>query len=123
MGDTITCVDPRTEKVVWKKQFAPRKGEAGKVLTDAHLTPPATVNGRVFLGSGDGQVACLSAENGEVQWTAEIGEPVAFQPAIAKGRIYVSAGTGSLYCLETGDEKDDGWLMWGANAAHYGKPR
>ena len=122
MGDTLTCVDPKTEKVLWKRQIVPRKSESGQLL-DAHITPPVTVNGRVFLGTGDGQVVCLSAENGEVQWTAEIGEPIAFQPAVAKGRIYVSAGNGSLYCLETGDEKDDGWLMWGANAAHYGKPR
>ena len=122
MGDTLTCVDPKTEKVLWKKQIAPRKSESGQLL-NAHITPPVTVNGRVFLGTGDGQVVCLSAQDGEVQWTAEIGEPIAFQPAVAKGRIYVSAGNGSLYCLETGDEKDDGWLMWGANAAHYGKPR
>ena len=100
----------------------PGRAQSGQLL-DAHITPPVTVNGRVFLGTGDGQVVCLSAENGEVQWTAEIGEPIAFQPAVAKGRIYLSAGNGSLYCLETGDEKDDGWLMWGANAAHYGKPR
>ncbi len=122
MGDTLTCVDPKKEKVLWKKQIAPRKKEGGQLL-NAHLTPPVTVNDRVFLGTGDGQVICLSAGDGESLWTADIGEPIAFQPAVAKGRIYVSAGNGSLYCLETGDEKDDGWLMWGANAAHYGKPR
>ncbi len=122
MGDTLTCVDPKTDKVLWKKQIAPRTTE-GRRLLDAHITPPVTVNDRVFLGTGDGQIVCLSADNGEVQWTAEIGEPIAFQPAVAKGRIYVSAGSGSLYCLETGDEKDDGWLMWGATAAHYGKSR
>jgi Ca-activated chloride channel family protein len=122
MGDTLTCVDPKTEKVLWKKQIAPRKSEGGKLL-NAHLTPPVTVNDHVFLGTGDGQVICLSANDGESLWTNDIGEPIAFQPAVAKGRIYVSAGNGSLYCLETGDDKDDGWLMWGANAAHYGKPR
>ena len=111
MGDTLTCVDPKTEKVLWKKQIPPRKSESGQLL-DAHITPPVTVNGRVFLGTGDGQVVCLSAENGDVQWTAEIGEPIAFQPAVAKGRIYLSAGSGNLYCLETGDPQDDGWLMW-----------
>ena len=122
MGDTLTCVDPKTEKVLWKKQFSPKKSESGKLL-DAHITPPVTVNGRVFLGTGDGQIVCLSAENGDVQWTAEIGEPIELQPAVAKGRIYLSTGSGNLYCLETGDAKDDGWLMWGANAAHYGSPR
>ena len=57
--------------------------------------PGGVANGRVFLGTGDGQVVCLSAENGEVQWTAEIGEPIAFQPAVANGQIYVSAGNGA----------------------------
>ena len=51
----------------------------------------------------------------------EVGEPILFQPAVAYGRVYVSTSKGSLIALETGDAKDDGWLMWGANAAHDGK--
>ena len=45
---------------------------------------------------------------------------VVFQPVVAGGRVYVSGNTGTLYCLETGDARDDGWLMWGGNAAHNG---
>ena len=52
-----------------------------------------------------------------------VGEPVVFQPAVAKGRVYVSTAAGSLCGLETGDSKDDGWLMWGATAAHNGLPK
>jgi outer membrane protein assembly factor BamB len=62
-------------------------------------------------------------ESGKTLWTATVGDPVAFQPAVAKGRVYVSTSAGNLYCLETGDEKDDGWLMWGANAGHNGRGR
>ena len=40
-----------------------------------------------------------------------------FQPAVAGGNIYVGTNSGSLICLETGDRDDDGWLMWGADAA------
>lgn len=47
-------------------------------------------------------------------------ESVGFQPAVAGGRIYVSTESGGLYSLETGDPNDDGWLMWGDNAAHNG---
>jgi len=47
----------------------------------------------------------------------------AIAQVVAEAEVYVLAGNGSLYRLETGDEKDDGWLMWGVNAAHYGKPR
>jgi Ca-activated chloride channel family protein len=121
MGDTLKCVDPKTEKLLWKKVIEHKKDEAGKKeLLDSVLTPPALVNGKVFLGTTYGDVVCLSAETGAVLWTATIGEPIVFQPAVACGRVYVSTNTGHLYCLETGQAQDDGWLMWGANAAHNG---
>jgi outer membrane protein assembly factor BamB len=62
----------------------------------------------------------MAADTGKVLWTVNVGAPILFQPAVAKGRVYVSTNTGALVCLETGDAKDDGWLMWGANAAHNG---
>ena len=74
-------------------------------------------------GTGYGDIACLSARKGDVLWKASIGESVVFQPAVAEGRIYVSTEKGSIFCVETGDPKDDGWLMWGANAAHTGRVR
>ena len=46
--------------------------------------------------------------------------PVLFQPAIARGRLYAPTSRGNLFCIETGDPADDGWLMWGATAAHNG---
>ncbi|HJT78877.1 MAG TPA: PQQ-binding-like beta-propeller repeat protein [Gemmataceae bacterium] len=116
MGDTLECVDPKTEKVLWKQTL--RKGK-GPVL-DSSLTPPALVNGKVFVGTARGAVQCRSAKTGELLWSADVGEPVVFQPAVARGRVYVSTSTGHLYCLETGDPKDDGWLMWGGSAAHNG---
>jgi Ca-activated chloride channel family protein len=119
MGDLLQCVDPKTEKVLWKETVRKDGKEGGPVL-DSVLTPPALVNGKVFVGTSFGEVQCRSAKTGEVLWRAEVGEPIVFQPAVAGGRVYVSTNTGRLYCLETGDDKDDGWLMWGANAAHNG---
>jgi outer membrane protein assembly factor BamB len=128
MGDTLVCVDPKTEKVLWKKAFRPPKDKKEKEspkddeLLDATISPPALANGKVFLGTGYGDVVCLSADQGELLWKASLGqsESIAFQPAVAGGRVYVSTESGNLYSLETGDVKDDGWLMWGANAAHNG---
>lgn len=118
MGDLVKCVDVRSEHVVWRKEvLAPKdKGE----LLDAALTPPAVVNGKLFLGTVRGDILCLSAANGDRLWTVGVGEPITFQPAVAKGCVYVATTKGSLICLETGDAKDDGWLMWGGNAAHTG---
>jgi Ca-activated chloride channel family protein len=118
MGDTLKCVDLKTEQVVWKTD--PREKKDKGELLDAVLTPPAVVNGRIFLGTASGEVLCLSADTGKKQWSAAIGEPIVFQPAVAKGRVYVATSAGSLIALETGDDWDDGWLMWGANAAHNG---
>jgi Ca-activated chloride channel family protein len=118
MGDTVKCVDPRTEKVIWKKGLHEKKGRGP--LVDAAVTPPALVNGKLFLGTVGGEVICLSAADGKELWKATIGEPVVFQPAVAGGRVYVSTSSGSLYCIETGDAADDGWRMWGGNAAHNG---
>ena len=117
MGDTVQSVDPKTEKVFWKKTLHDKK-EAE--LLDSMLTPPAIVNGKLFVGTIFGEVMALSAQSGDVLWKAEIGEPIVFQPAVSKGRVYVSTSKGSLYCLNTGDVRDDGWLMWGANATHNG---
>ncbi len=138
MGDAIVCVDPKTEKVLWKTQLrattetTENMGKKAKKdtkepadheeLLDATISPPALANGKVFLGTGYGDVVCLSADKGELLWKASLGssESIGFQPTVAGGRVYVSTESGSLYALETGDPKDDGWLMWGANAAHNG---
>ncbi len=119
MGDTLKCVDLKTEKVLWQHDAHEKKKDKGELL-DAVLTPPAAVNGKLFVGTASGEVLCLSAERGERLWSANIGDPIVFQPAVAKGRVYVATSAGSLICLETGDARDDGWLMWGGSAAHNG---
>jgi outer membrane protein assembly factor BamB len=117
MGDTLKCVDPASEKVLWEKNLHEKKKDQ---QTDSLTTPPALVNGKAFVGTTTGEVFCLAADTGKVLWSVNVGAPVLFQPAVAKGRVYVSTNAGGLFCLETGDARDDGWLMWGANAAHNG---
>jgi outer membrane protein assembly factor BamB len=126
MGDSVLCVDPESEEVLWKRAFGPPgRGKDEKhqqvELLDAIVTPPALVNHKVFVGTAHGAIVCLSAAKGKMLWTATVQGSIAFQPAVAEGRVYVSTESGTLYCLETGDAQDDGWLMWGANAAHTGR--
>jgi outer membrane protein assembly factor BamB len=120
-GDEVSSADPRSDRVFWKRTLGEGEtGEPKKELLDSPLTPPAVVNGKLFLGSVKGEVHCLAAESGETLWSAQVGEPVVFQPAVARGRAFVPTQSGSLICLETGDDRDDGWYMWGADAAHNG---
>jgi outer membrane protein assembly factor BamB len=119
MGDEVKCVDPKTEKVVWKHSVRD-KNDKGP-LVDAALTPPALVNGKAFIGTTAGQIICLNATSGSELWRATIGDPILFQPAVAYGRVFVGTSNGRVYCIETGDEADTGWMMWGATAAHNGQ--
>jgi Ca-activated chloride channel family protein len=113
MGDETRSTDIKTGKVIWSRKM-PAKDEGV-------LSPPAIVNGKVFVGTASGEVYALSASTGDVLWKAELGEPVAFQPIVANGRVCVGTNSGSLYCLNTGDARDDGWPMWGGSAAHNGR--
>jgi outer membrane protein assembly factor BamB len=117
-GDTVHCADPESKEVFWKRKlFASTEGEE---VLDNLLTPPATVNGKLFLGTLDGRILCLTDGSGEPLWEVRIGEPILFQPAVSEGRVFVGTSAGSLVCLETGDAEDDGWEMWGAAPAHNG---
>ena len=120
MGDKVLCLNPKTEKVLWSRTLHEEKD---RPLVDSVLSPPAIVNGKVFVGTSFGEIFVLLAQTDDVLSRIEIGEPVIFQPTVAAGRIYVSTNNGSIYCLNTGDARDDGWLMWGANAAHNGLQR
>jgi outer membrane protein assembly factor BamB len=119
-GDTVSAADPRSDQVYWKKSVAPR-AEEGRELLDSPLTPPAIANGKLFFGSTHGDLLCVSADTGALLWSVPCGEPIVFQPAVSRGRVYVGTDAGSLICLETGDPGDDGWSMWGADAAHNGR--
>jgi Ca-activated chloride channel family protein len=118
VGDTLHCADPDSQEIFWKKRLYDRADQ--EEVLDNVLTPPAVVNGKLFVGTIRGEVCCLSAESGEVLWRAPVDEPVIFQPAVVGGRVYAPTWNGSLFCIATGDPGDDGWHMWGANAAHNG---
>jgi outer membrane protein assembly factor BamB len=118
-GDAVQSLDPINQQVYWKRRLGPDRRDE---VLDNILTPPATVNGKLFLGSIFGDVYCLAASSGNEIWKLHIDEAIAFPPAVVGGRVYVPTSSGTLYCVETGDDRDDGWFMWGATAAHNGLP-
>jgi outer membrane protein assembly factor BamB len=120
VGDTLHCADPRSKEVFWKKRLYDR--DDGAEVLDHVLTPPALVNGKLFVGTILGELCCLAAGSGEVLWRDPLDEPVIFQPAVVGGRVYAATGAGNLFGIDTGDPGDDGWPMWGASAAHNGMP-
>jgi hypothetical protein len=85
MGDTLKCVDPKTQKVIWEKKLH-EVSEKDKDKVDSLTTPPALVNGKAFVGTTAGDVICLTADRGKVHWKVNVGAPILFQPAVVQGR-------------------------------------
>ena len=60
---------------------------------------PAVADGRVYVGSWDGNVYCLNATTGAYLWSYTTGNWVVSSPAVADGKVYVGSGDGNVYCL------------------------
>jgi len=60
---------------------------------------PAVADGKVYIGSDDGNVYCLNASTGEQIWSYFIGSYVNPTPAILNGKVYIAANNYKIYCL------------------------
>jgi len=74
---------------------------------DLYTSSPAIFNGRVYFGSGDGNVYALDAQTGVPQWKFATGDIVHASPAIAGNTLYIGSWDSYLYALDadTGQEK------------------
>jgi eukaryotic-like serine/threonine-protein kinase len=67
---------------------------------DVFLSSPTVVEGRVFFGSGDGNVYALDARSGALQWKFHTGNVVHASPAVAGGLLYVGSWDSWFYALD-----------------------
>lgn len=74
---------------------------------DCYLSSPAVWNGKVYFGSGDGNVYALDAASGALQWKFKTGDVVHASPAIADGMVFLGSWDSNFYALDaaTGAEK------------------
>ena len=74
---------------------------------DVYLSSPLVVDGRVFVGSGDGNVYALDATTGALAWKFATGDVVHASPAYADGTIVIGSWDSYLYALDaaTGAQK------------------
>jgi len=85
-------------------------GPKGQTVPDPfdHFTSsPAVFNGRLYFGSGDGNVYALDARTGTLQWKFSTNDVVRASPAIANNTVYIGSWDSYLYALDvdTGVEK------------------
>jgi outer membrane protein assembly factor BamB len=74
---------------------------------------PLLRNGKLYVGSWDGNVYAIDARNGRKAWAHQTGDRVNNSAAYLKGRIYIANDSGTLFALNAGT----GQQAWSASDA------
>ena len=74
---------------------------------DIFTSSPAVARGKVYFGSGDGNVYAVDAATGVLQWKFPTGDVVHASPAVVDGMVYIGSWDSRLYALdaETGQPR------------------
>jgi len=116
----LAAIDAKTGQPAWvfpgefEKKFE-AKGlhgypNAGQVIPDAwdiYTSSPAVANGKVYFGTGDGNVYAVDAKSGILQWKFTTGDVVHATPAVVGSTVFIGSYEGNFYALDadTGAQK------------------
>jgi outer membrane protein assembly factor BamB len=75
---------------------------------DVWTSSPAISGGKVYYGSGDGNVYAVDAASGVLLWKFPTGNVVHGSPAVSRGTVYVGSWDGYVYALDA----DSGQQKW-----------
>ena len=79
-------------KVLWKRSF-----ENAPIAT---CVEPIVGDGKVFVGSLNGTVYAVKADDGSTLWSMPTKGPILQSPTYASGKVYVGSVDGFLYCMD-----------------------
>lgn len=114
------AVDSATGKKKWSFQTEGERRFAAKNINgispeketmpdfwDFYLSSPVVWEGKVYFGSGDGNIYALDATSGTLKWKFKTGNVVHASPAIASGTLFIGGFDTFFYALDanTGEEK------------------
>lgn len=88
---------PKLSAIKWKFQTQ------GQIYSS-----PAVAEGKVFFGSGGGNLYAVNSEDGTLAWKFASGGRIMSSPSIAAGIVYFESYDGNLYALDAAD----GRLKW-----------
>lgn len=86
----------------------PPNGQTIPDAWDLFLSSPAVANGKVYFGSGDGNVYAVDAHSGVLQWKVPTGGVVHASPAVVNNVVYVGSWDSVLYAIDA----DSGQVRW-----------
>jgi outer membrane protein assembly factor BamB len=117
---SLVAIDIATGKPKWvfaveyERKFEARNlhglPSAAQTIPDAwdlFTSSPAVANGKVYFGSGDGNVYAVDAGTGVLQWKFATRDVVHASPAVVNNLVYIGSWDSSLYALDadTGQER------------------
>jgi outer membrane protein assembly factor BamB len=79
---------------------------------DVYTSSPAIANGRIYFGSGDGNVYAVDAATGVLQWKFATGNVVHASPAVVGNTVYVGSWDGRFYAIDA-DSGRQRWVFQG----------
>lgn len=74
---------------------------------DVFTSSPAVANGKVYFGSGDGNVYAVDARTGVLQWKFATKDVVHASPAVVANTVYIGSWDSFFYAIDadTGQQK------------------
>lgn len=107
---TIEAIDAATGRTIWEKRLGERRGWLWKRGQNSLRWSggPAVAGDLFVVGSLDGDVYALSAQDGSERWHATVSSEVVSRPAISDEVVVVRTVDGRL----TGLDAKDGSRRW-----------
>lgn len=87
---------PNVNSVIWS------------VTTSGPVTSPAILDGRLFIGSTDGNLYAYAEHDGGQAWTWTAGGIITSSPAADQSHVYFGSSDGTFYALDS----STGQLTW-----------
>jgi outer membrane protein assembly factor BamB len=116
----LAAIDIATGQIKWvlptefERRFEARNLHgympAAQTIPDAwdiYTSSPAVANGKVYFGSGDGNIYAADAQTGMLQWKFATKDVVHASPAVVGNTVFIGSFDSNLYAIdaETGTEK------------------
>ena len=102
MDHSLYALDPQAGTLLWSVDLG----------TSLPNPPAFDADGRLYLGTFNGEVLALDSANGGVLWRASTQDWVWASPTVAEGVVYAGDISGNLYAIDAAT----GEVLWRASA-------
>lgn len=107
----LLCLSKTDGKTLWSKTISKteqRHSHFGPDGWDYRSSSPALDGSNIFIGSWEGSVLALDADDGELQWQFKTEAKIRSTPALTNQHLVIANYAGKIYSLN----KNNGELIW-----------